>query len=256
MIPVLIVNLKRDADRRQALASRLDAIKVPHRFHEAVDGRALSAEAVARHSPRNRLAFARALMPNEVAAGVSHLAAIRVGVDLDTPYFCVLEDDVIPAGRFAESLDARTLASLPSFDALRLFTHLDRWDKPSKTVASVAGSVVVRMLRPGWGCAGQIYSRPGAGKILSAMQYISAPMDYALYHDCHVMGLRVLETRPGLIDHADAPSSVGDRSGIPDAPRGRTGRNAARVRRKIRAGVSFLNAWGVRELVSFFPNWR
>ena len=256
MIPVLIINLERDQSRRTALAAHLDALSIPHKFHNAIDGRNLSPADVARNSPASELAFVRPLMPNEVAAGMSHLAAVAEGLRLGADYFCVLEDDVIPAPRFAEALDATTLKALTAFDALRLFAHFDRWDKPSKTVASLAGSVVVRMLRPGWGCAGQIYSREGAGKIVAGLPFVTAPIDFAIYHDCQVEGLRVLETRPPLIDHAPMPSSVGDRDSVPDAPRARIGRNASRVRRKFKAARSFVRAWGLRELLSFFPTWR
>jgi GR25 family glycosyltransferase involved in LPS biosynthesis len=256
VIPVLIINLERDASRRDALAARLDSLRIPHTFRKAIDGRNLSREDVARNSPESELAFARALMPNEVAAGMSHVAAVAEGLRLGTDFFCVLEDDVIPAPRLAEALDEATLKALPAFDALRLFAHFDRWEKSSKTVASLAGSVVVRMLRPGWGCAGQIYTREGARKVVAALRFITAPIDFAVYHDCHVEGLRVLETRPPLIDHAPVPSSVGDRDRVPDAPRGRTTRNASRVLRKIRVARSFVRAWGVREFLSFFPTLR
>ena len=59
-------------------------------------------------------------------------------------------------------------------------------------------------MRPGWGCQGQIYSRRGARKIIAAMTQIREPFDYALYHDCHVSGLKVLEVRPGAIERDDA----------------------------------------------------
>ncbi len=195
-------------------------------------------------------------MPNEVAAGLSHLAAVAEGLRLGTDYFCVLEDDVIPAPRFAEALDETMLKNLPAFDALRLFAHADRWEKPSKTIASLAGSVVVRMLRPGWGCAGQIYSREGARKIVSTIRFVTAPMDFAIYHDCQVEGLRVLEMRPPLVDHAPVPSSVGERASLSDARRGRAARNGSRVLRKFKAARSFVRAWGFREFISFFPSWR
>ena len=94
---------------------------------------------------------------------------------------------------------------------LRLFTHLDRWDKPSRIIANVHGSVVVRMLRPGWGCQGQIYSRRGAEKILDSLRTVVAPFDYALYHDCHVSGLKVIEMRPGMVERAQVTSSIGVR---------------------------------------------
>jgi GR25 family glycosyltransferase involved in LPS biosynthesis len=256
VIPVLIINLERDQSRRNAIAARLDSLGIPHTFHKAVDGRTLSPEDVARNSPKSELAFARALMPNEVAAGMSHLAAIAEGLRTGADYFCVLEDDVIPAPRLAEALDETALKSLPAFDALRLFAHADRWGKPSKTVAGLAGSVVVRMLRPGWGCAGQIYSRQGAQKITSTIRFVTAPIDFAVYHDCQVEGLRVLETRPPFVDHTPVPSSVGARDSLPDAPRVRLARNASRGLRKIRAARSFVRAWGVREFLSFFPTLR
>jgi len=155
VIPVLIINLERDHARRTALAARLDALSIPHKFHNAIDGGTLSAEALERASPRNRLAFPRPLIPSEIGCGMSHLAAVAEGVRLGSPYFCVLEDDAIPMPRLADCLDEAALRELPPFDVLRLFTHLDRWEKPSKIVAAIAGSVVIRVLRPGWGAAGQ-----------------------------------------------------------------------------------------------------
>ena len=255
MVPVLIINLERDAERRDALTARLDALNVPYRIHKAIAGKDLSPDDMARYSPKRELDFARELLPNEIATSLSHVAAVREGLSLGTDFFCVLEDDTIPSPRFPECLDETVLKALPEFDALRLFAHFDRWDKPSKTIATLAGSVVVRMLRPGWGCAGQVYTRAGAEKIVSSMRFMSAPIDFAIYHDCHVMGLKVLETRPPLITHAPVPSSVGDRD-IPDAPVWQPVRNMRRVRRKVRAAQSFLKAWGLRELLSFFPTWR
>ena len=256
MVPVLIINLERDAARRDALTARLDALNVPFRIHKAIAGKDLSREELARHSPKRELAFGRELMPNEIATGLSHVAAVREGLSLGTDFFCLLEDDVIPAPRFPECLDETVLKALPTFDALRLFAHFDRWEKPSKTIATLAGSVVVRMLRPGWGCAGQIYTRAGAQKIVSSMRYVSAPIDFAIYHDCHVMGLKVLETRPPLITHAPVASSVGERDDIPLPPVWRAVRNIRRVRRKVKAARSFLQAWGLREFLSFFPTLR
>jgi GR25 family glycosyltransferase involved in LPS biosynthesis len=174
VVPVLIINLERDAARRDALTARLDALNVPYRIHKAMAGKDLPPDYLERHSPRRELAFGRELIPNEVATGLSHVAAVREGLGLGTEFFCVLEDDTIPAPRFAECLDEATLKALPEFDALRLFAHFDRWEKPSKTVATLAGSVVVRMLRPGWGCAGQIYTRRcGKDRVIDAL-YLSA----------------------------------------------------------------------------------
>ena len=142
---------------------------------------------------------------------------------------------------------------------LRLFTHLDRWEKPSRIVDQFHGSVVMRMLRPGWGCQGQIYSRQGARKILASLTCVCAPIDYALYHDCHVSGLKVVEMRPGMVERDPAQdSSIGVREWVkgPETPVERLGRARVRARRKLRAAVSFFRAWGIREFLSFLPLWR
>ena len=241
------------------MAARLNALEIPHTFLKAIDGRALSAAELERSSPRHKLAFGRPLMPAEIACGLSHLAAIAEGARLDCDFFCVLEDDIIPAPKLPLCLAHDALAALAEFDVLRLFTHLDRWEKPSRIVDHLHGSIVVRMLRPGWGCQGQIYSRQGARKALAALTSVCAPIDYALYHDCHVLGLKVIELRPGMVerDHAQ-DSSIGLREWVkgPETSAERLRRALTRARRKGRAAASFFRAWGVREFLSFLPLWR
>jgi glycosyl transferase family 25 len=259
LIPTFVINLERDDKRRATMAARLDALGISHTFLKAVDGRTLSAAELERASPLRKLAFGRPLMPPEIACGLSHLAAIAEGARLDCDFFCVLEDDVIPAAQLPPCLERDALAALSEFDVLRLFTEYERWDKPSRIVDHLHGSVVVRMLRPGWGCQGQIYSRRGARKILATLTCVRAPIDYALYHDCHVFGLKVVELRPGMVerDHAQA-SSIGAREWIrgEETLTGRARRWLRRARRKLRAAASFFRAWGVREFLSFLPLWR
>jgi GR25 family glycosyltransferase involved in LPS biosynthesis len=259
VIPTFVINLERDSERRTILAARLNALEIPHTFLPAVDGRALSVDELERASPREKLAFRRPLMPSEIACGLSHLAAIAEGTRLGCDFFCVLEDDVIPAPKLPLCLSRDVLAGLSEFDVLRLFTHLDRWEKPSRIVDDLHGSIVVRMLRPGWGCQGQIYSRRGAEKILASMTCVRAPIDYALYHDCHVLGLKVVEARPGMVERDPAQdSTIGLRLPLeePKTVATRFARARLRTRRKMRAAVSFFRAWGVKEFLSFLPLWR
>jgi GR25 family glycosyltransferase involved in LPS biosynthesis len=212
MIPTFVINLERDGTRRAAMAARLDAFEIPHTFLRAIDGSTLSAAELERASPRRKLAFGRPLMPTEIACGLSHLAAIASVSDCD---FSRARSDIIPAPKLPLCLARDALAALAEFDVLRLFTHLDRWEKPSRIVDHFHGSIVVRMLRPGWGCQGQIYSRQGARKILTALTCVCAPIDYALYHDCHVVGLKVVEMRPGMVERDLAQdSSIGIRKWV------------------------------------------
>jgi glycosyl transferase family 25 len=262
MIPTIVINLDRDMDRRTTMATRLSALNVPHTFLRALDGRDLSPEELERYAPRAQRDYPIPLLPGEIACGISHLTAIAAGLRHDGDFFCVLEDDLLVEPDLAVCLDPQFLASLPAFDVLRLFTHIDRWDKPSKIVKYFNDRIVVRMLRPGWGCQGQIYSRRGAEKILKSMTNVCAPMDFALYHDCRVSGLKVLEMRPGIVARDfSKPSSIGERPPNTRTIRNETvhdriNRNSYRVRRKWMAAISFFRAWGVREFLSFFSAWR
>jgi GR25 family glycosyltransferase involved in LPS biosynthesis len=259
VIPTFVINLERDLDRRNSMAERLDGLEVRYTFFNALHGSDLTREELDRASPRRKLSYSVPLMPNEIATGLSHRGAIAEGARLDCDFFCVLEDDSVLTPEFASCLDPGKLSALPDFDVLRLCTYPNRWEKPSKIVGYLNDSTVVRMLRPGWGCQGQIYSRNGARKILASLKFISAPIDFALYHDCHVSGLRVLEMRPGTVGRDyTKESSVGDRPPLTHTETmiQRTGRNTYRARRKFLAAVSFFRAWGVMAFFSFFSIWR
>src|SRR4051812_49547200 len=112
MIPVLVINLERDQARRSAVGARLDALGVRYKIHNAIDGRNLSPEEVARNSPKNELAFIRELQPNEVAAGMSHIGAGAAGVELWTQHFCVLGDDILPPPPLSGPSHAAVLQTL------------------------------------------------------------------------------------------------------------------------------------------------
>jgi GR25 family glycosyltransferase involved in LPS biosynthesis len=240
------------------MTARLDALSIPHTFLKAVDGRTLSDAELRTMSPPERLAFPRPLLPNEVACGMSHLAAIAEGIRRDCDFFCVIEDDIALKPGLVDSLRDDVLNALPAFDVLRLFTHFDRWDKPSRIVAYRGDGIIVSMLRPGWGMQGQIYSRRGAKKIAAGLTTVPAPIDQAIYHDCLVSGLRVLEMRPGLVERDHAESAIGDRPEIvhDEGFAARTHRNAIRVRRKFGAAISFFRAWGFGAFFRHFSLWR
>lgn len=261
MVPVFVINLARASARRSNMTARIGAASIPFSFVEAIDGAALTPDEVTAAAPADKLVFPRPLTPNEVACGLSHLRAIEEGMRIGADYFCVLEDDVILAPGFADFLEPERLNALPPFDALRLYTDLDRWDKPSRIVHQSQRHIVVRMLRPGWGMQGQVYSRDGARKIRAAISTIDAPIDRVLYHDCHLKDLRVLEVRPGTVE-CDQSESIRSTIGATPAVvweptlRARARRNLYRIGRKAAAIRTFVLGWGARSFFSFLPFWR
>jgi hypothetical protein len=95
---------------------------------------------------------------------------------------------------------------------------------------------------------------------------ITAPIDFMCYHDCPALGLRVLEVRPGLVQHdltylhpeLMALTDTGirpllDKENMHLLDRMR--RNLWRQRRKFRAATSFAQTWGPGGMVRVLSHW-
>ena len=267
MIPVLVVNLKRSTARRSAITARLDALGIKHRFFDAVDGRSLSPDELERLAPQSALLLDRKLTPGEIGAGASHIAAIRQLVDENHDFACVMDDDAVPFTDAPLFLDPEALNSLPQFDVLRLVSDPARWKRPSWQIAQLHGHGIYAMARAGFGCQGQVYSRAGLLKMASQLSVVRSSIDFMFYHDCHIQGLRILEVRPGVIEHdqldrhPELQAALSD-VGLRPAPDRRTmafserlRRRRLRYRRKLMAARSFIRAWGIGGLFRILWWW-
>jgi GR25 family glycosyltransferase involved in LPS biosynthesis len=266
-IPVVVLNLKSSTMRRAQIGARLDDLAIKHRFFDAIDGRLLSADELDRLAPPSALLFDRRLTPREIGCTATHLGAIRLLADEGDDFVCIMEDDAVPTSAdISRFLEPETLSALPQFDVLRLVSDPARWLMPAWQIAQMHGRGIYAMSRPGWGLQGQVFSRAGLRKIASRVSVIRAPADFVLYHDCHVRGLRVLEIRPGLIEHdmklihteLQALSDIGFRP-VPDkaamSPIQRLRRKLLRWRRKRMAAQSFVEVWGLGGLFRILSWW-
>jgi glycosyl transferase, family 25 len=277
MIPVVVLNLKSSTARRQQIDTRLENLGIDYHFFDAVDGRLLSAIELDCLAPPSSLLFDRSLTSGEIGCAASHFAVIHQFAGEDNDFVCVLEDDVIPlSDNMRHFLQSQTLTALPEFDVLRMVSDPARWRMPAWQVARIHDRGIYAMARPGFGTQGMIYSRAGLHKMAGQIGAIKAPVDFMLFHDCHIAGLRVLEIRPGLFEHdqlfdlaiaADnaflhqelqKSTDIGIR---PIANRrsmslnDRIRRNLLRQRRKRMAVRSFIQAWGLRGLLRTLLQW-
>ena len=267
MIPVVVLNLKSSAARRQQIDARLENLGIDHHFFDAIDGRLLSARELERLAPPSSLLFDRSLTLGEIGCATSHFAVIRQFAGEDHDFVCVLEDDVVPlSDNIRHFLQSQTLAALPEFDVLRMMSDPARWRMPGWQVARVDDRCIYAMARPGFGTQGMIYSRAGLRKMAGQIGAIKAPVDFMFFHDCHIAGLRVLEVRPGLFEHDQQflhPELVkwSDIGSRPIAKRrsmslnNRIRRNLLRQRRKRMAVRSFIQTWGLRGLLRILLQW-
>jgi GR25 family glycosyltransferase involved in LPS biosynthesis len=266
-ISVVILNLKSSTTRRAEISARLDHLGIQYSFFDAIDGRALSANEREDLAPSSALLFDRPLIATEIGCAASHFAAIRQLAAKNHEFVCVMEDDAAPLTpdlRFF--LEPQTLRAIPAFDVLRMVSDPARWKRPAWPVAEIHGRAIYAMARPGWGLQGQVYSRSGLHKMDSQLGAISAPADFVLYHDCHIRGLRVLEVRPGLLEHDElfrnpelqkltsiGVRSVGNRRTMSLIDQLR--RNLLRQRRKYMAATNFIRVWGPRGLMHILRWW-
>jgi glycosyl transferase family 25 len=235
MIPVTVISLPKSADRRAVLCPRLDGLGIHHQIFDALDGTTVAAPAGGYYRP---------LLPGEVGCAASHLAVLRQIADGDSEFACVLEDDTVPSASLPPLLEPATLRQLPRFDVLRLGANIRPGPSFGRAVAELPTTNLYAMLRPWDACFAQIYSRDGARWIVARVQRIEMPLDAVLYEETRIIGLRILEARPRVVGYSDAPSLIGDRS--LERPRSVARRVAHRIARELRAGASYLRAWGIR----------
>jgi glycosyl transferase, family 25 len=265
MIPVIVLNLARSTTRRAQIAARLDSLSIKHRFFEAIDGRQLSPQDRERLAPPSALLFDRPLTAGEIGCAATHLAVIREIAEGADQFVCIIEDDAIVSADIALFLEPAAISALPRFDVMRFVSDPLRWRFPAWEIGRIHDRGVCTMSRPGFGTQGQIYSRDGARKIASQVSVVRAPIDFALYHDCHVSGLRVLEIRPEVIQHdlqlidrtLQSLSEVGARSSADhDDTAGRWKRKIWRWRRKSMAARAFVRLRGVKGVLQLIFGWR
>ena len=135
-IPVVVLNLKSSAARRQQIGACLANLGIDHRFFDAIDGRLLSADERERLAPASSLVFDRPLTSGEIGCAASHFAVIQQLAGENHDFVCVMEDDVVPlSADIRHFLQAQALAALPEFDVLRMVSDPARWRMPAWQVA-------------------------------------------------------------------------------------------------------------------------
>jgi hypothetical protein len=177
------------------------------------------------------------------------------------PFVCIAEDDASFAPDARHFLDPAVLRTLPPFDIMRFHNDPRRGVSLSRIVAREVGYAVHAPLRLGVYSFAQIYSRAGAGAVISGLVPLTAPIDNLIYRDVGIFGLRVLEVRPAIVTVRNLPSMIGERfeDTAKSQPHGLIvilRRKKYLLGRRIRAVTSYVRAWGARAILQIraFPN--
>lgn len=132
-IPVFVINLERDVERRAAMEQSLARLGIAAEFVAAVDGKALGEAAFARYDRARCLrTYGVDMLPSEIGCYLSHFGLFERMVADNIPRALILEDDVTFTEDFAAVVEG--LVGLPDVDwhIIRLTTLRPKVAHPAK----------------------------------------------------------------------------------------------------------------------------
>lgn len=196
-IGIWVINLPKNADRRERMARQLDAMHLPWTLQEGVDGRARREELLAL---ADETAFERnmgmPLLPGKLGVYASHLEVWRKLVASPLKAALVFEDDVVFHPEFPECLDAALAAGahwdLVRFNCIRARLPICQGQVGRWRLNAYAG--------PFTGNAAYLIHRDVAARLLPGLRPQTRALDHELNrffrHDYRQFGLEPWASHP------------------------------------------------------------
>jgi len=208
MIPLYVINLKRQTERRELMSAHLEGVGISPIWVDAVDAQCLNPDEQAAFETLDNWGPWGVVSNHAKGCTLSHLKALRSFLSSSEPYGCILEDDV-----FVSRDLANWLGDTAWLDAQVEVVKLERWrdNKLLVMLGPVKSSYRGRALRPLYskhsGAAGYIVSRVAAEAIVRDTR-INVPFDHFLFHpnvSRFAKQSRVLQVVPALIVQGNEP---------------------------------------------------
>jgi len=200
MICVFVINLAHRLDRRQTMQEQLARVGLVPQFFPAIDGRALSREAVP------ALREAGELSDGEVGCHLSHLGVWREIAARGVDCALVLEDDVLLSAALLPVLEQLTPERLRDIDVVRLSSLMRQVGKPLEPLAG--GFSLWLPTKSPSGLQGYVVTGRGACKLVDAFSVprvaVDTAVDGAWQHGLHV----VMVAPPAVHQDLAAHSSI------------------------------------------------
>ncbi|MFN4030188.1 MAG: glycosyltransferase family 25 protein [Acidovorax temperans] len=210
-LPIVFINLDRDAERRTRLLAELQQIDMPSERFPAVWWADVPPEQASRwySDDLNARQYYKPLRNGEKGCYASHIGAWQQLLASDAPALVVLEDDVRLTPQFADVVKAIAALQEP-WDMVKLLGR-DR-EKVRSQRPLVPGTALVNYSRVPSMTAGYVVSRAGAAKLLAHRQPFGRPIDVDLRFWWECDQLRILGVSPSAIalDDTSEVSSIWD----------------------------------------------
>lgn len=197
-LPIVFINLDRDAERRTRLLSELKHVPMVSQRLPAVWWPDVPPEQADRWASDvlNARQYYKPLRNGEKGCYASHIEAWQQLLASDAPALVVLEDDVRLTPQFAEVVAAIAALNEP-WDMVKLLGR--EREKVRSQRPLVPGTALVDYLRVPSMTAGYVVSRAGAAKLLAHRQPFGRPIDVDLRFWWECDDLRILGVSPAAI---------------------------------------------------------
>jgi glycosyl transferase, family 25 len=207
-LPIFMINLERSAERRARALAAFEAVGVSLILHNAIDGRASDLTKARRYARDTRIArYGADLYSNEIACYLSHLSVMERCLQDGIEGAVILEDDVTPTPRFAETVDQLSRAP-GTFEFVRLYGLRKR--RAERVCALAQGVDLVWPTHGLCGAQGYYLNAEAMQKILKFGGEITLPYDVMLDQHWRT-GLRIFATSPYVISEDKQVSDIGTR---------------------------------------------
>lgn len=211
MLPVLVISLKQESARREALSAHLAERGFAPEYLDAVDGRQMNVlEHPGYDYKRRRRCHGRDLKPGELGCMLSHRKAYQHIIDQGWDHALLLEDDARLAPETKAVLDLFLAKDFP-YDIVRLLGS-------PKVAKGVHRKIIplykdfhlVRLLTAPGGAHATLISRAGAEKLLAATERFAFPIDTILGRGWET-GITAYSIQPGLaVQDLSFDSAIGE----------------------------------------------
>jgi len=209
--PVFVINLEKSADRRTAMAARLDPLHIDYTFFKAVNGHALDIDNLpAYDKTRRRLYFGRDLTKGEIGCLLSHRAVYQHMVDNNIERAIVFEDDVFVEPTFPQ-LIREILQSPVKWDMIRFLAY-EKVQKRGRDIFALSTKphALARIPTTSGGAYGYMLTQKAAKEFLRHMQKNALPVDI-LHGYVWRTGLETFILRPSPVSaDLDNESTIGN----------------------------------------------
>ncbi|MFJ5444682.1 glycosyltransferase family 25 protein [Methylobacillus methanolivorans] len=142
MIPIYIISLVNDIDKRNIISKKLNDLNLEYQFIDAIHGKSLSQDFINKLSYKGKLLTRGYLAtPGEIGCTLSHLKAYKLILKNNNKWTCILEDDAILDENFStfiknfnnevKNLDKDNLYILGGQDGIEKTKYISRsiWSK-------------------------------------------------------------------------------------------------------------------------------